>query len=150
VQSSVVVTVNLVLSSISLFTRNEQRVQQALSAGWDILVVDEAHHLGWAPDTVSPEYAVVEAISRRTSGLLLLTATPEQLGLASHFARLRLLDPDRFFDLNEFIGEAEHYREVARIADMLLNHRPLASNDSTILRRILGETEEIVRKAGED
>jgi ATP-dependent helicase HepA len=26
--------------------------------------------------------------------------------MASHFARLRLLDPDRFFDLNEFLGEA--------------------------------------------
>ena len=135
----------LVLCSLSLFTKNEARLQQALAAGWDMLVVDEAHHLGWAPDAVSPEYAVVEAISRRTPGLLLLTATPEQLGMASHFARLRLLDPDRFFDLQEFIGEAEHYRDVAGLADKLLNHRPLASNDMTLLGRILGETEENIR-----
>jgi ATP-dependent helicase HepA len=39
--------------------------------------------------------------------------------MASHFARLRLLDPDRFFDLNEFLGEAEHYRDVAGLADKL-------------------------------
>ena len=33
--------------------------------------------------------------------------------MASHFARLRLLDPDRFYDLDEFIKEAESYRDVA-------------------------------------
>src|SRR5436190_10048295 len=37
----------LVLSSIGLFMRNEHRAQEALSAGWDMLVIDEAHHLGW-------------------------------------------------------------------------------------------------------
>src|SRR6185295_9825572 len=135
----------LVLCSISLFTRSEPRLQQALAAEWDLLVVDEAHHLGWAPDAVSPEYAVVEAIGSKTPGLLLLTATPEQLGRASHFARLRLLDPDRFFDLNEFIGEVEHYREVAGLADKLLNRCPLAPNDAALLGRILGETEENIR-----
>ena len=100
----------LVLCSIRLFTGNEQRMEQALAAGWDILVVDEAHHLGWSPGVVSPEYALVEALGHETPGLLLLTATPEQLGIASHFARLRLLDPDRFYDLREFIKEDEHYR----------------------------------------
>ena len=58
------------------------RAKPWLAAGWDMLVVDEAHHLGWAPETVSPEYALVEALSRQTPGLLLLTATPTQLGLA--------------------------------------------------------------------
>jgi len=32
------------------------------------------------PDRVSPEYALVEELSRHAEGLLLLTATPEQLG----------------------------------------------------------------------
>ena len=43
----------LVIASISLFTAKELRVQQALAAGWDLLVVDEAHHLGWSSDHVS-------------------------------------------------------------------------------------------------
>jgi ATP-dependent helicase HepA len=74
---------------------------------------------------VSPEYAFVESLGRKTSGLLLLTATPEQLGLASHFARLRLLDEDRFFDLEEFVRETQHYREVARSAEQLLGSEEL-------------------------
>ncbi|HMJ89449.1 MAG TPA: RNA polymerase-associated protein RapA [Candidatus Acidoferrum sp.] len=131
----------LVLCSISLFIKNEQRLQQALAAGWDMLVVDEAHHLGWAPTAVSREYAVVEALSRNTPGLLLLTATPEQLGMASHFARLRLLDSDRFYDLHEFIAEAEHYRDVARIVDELLNGLALAGSDIAVLARLLADNE---------
>ncbi len=135
----------LVLASLRLFTGKEKRVQQALAAGWDLLVVDEAHHLGWSPQTVSPEYAVVETLGRQSPGLLLLTATPEQLGMTSHFARLRLLDPDRFYDLHEFIQEAESYRVVARLAEQLLAKHPLTPGDVQTLARILGETEANVR-----
>ena len=135
----------LVLTSIGLFARDGRRLQQALDAGWDMLVVDEAHHLGWSPDSVSPEYAVVEALGRKTPGLLLLTATPEQLGMASHFARLRLLDPDRFYDLNEFIKEAESYRDVARLAEKLQGRQKFTAGDAKLLARILAETEAGVR-----
>ncbi len=135
----------LVLASIGLFTSKEQRVQQALAAGWDLLVVDEAHHLGWSPGATSPEYALVEALGRQTPGLLLLTATPEQLGVASHFARLRLLDPDRFYDLDEFVKEAAHYREVAGLAEKLQGDHKLTARDEKLLARILADTEENVR-----
>jgi len=135
----------LVLASIRLFAAKEKRVQQALDAGWDMLVVDEAHHLGWSLEAVSPEYAVVEALGGKTPGLLLLTATPEQLGMASHFARLRLLDPDRFYDLNEFIHEAESYREVARLADKILGNHQLSVGEVAILVRILADTEANIR-----
>src|SRR5262249_1779183 len=86
----------LVLCSLGFFMKNDHRADQAKSAGWDMVVVDEAHHLTWSPEAASPEYLFVEALGNNTPDLLLLTATPEQLGIASHFARLRLLDPDRF------------------------------------------------------
>ena len=35
-------------------------------------------------------------LSRKIPGLLLLTATPQQLGPEGHFARLRLLDSNRY------------------------------------------------------
>ncbi|MDH5630700.1 MAG: RNA polymerase-associated protein RapA, partial [Gammaproteobacteria bacterium] len=50
-------------------------------------------------------------------GLLLLSATPEQLGQASHFARLRLLDPDRFHSLNAFIKEQQDYQPIAELVE---------------------------------
>jgi ATP-dependent helicase HepA len=76
-----------VLCKMKLLTAEERRSQQALDAGWDIVVIDEAHHLQWSPDNASPEYQVAEKLGRKTAGLLLLTATPEQLGMESHFAR---------------------------------------------------------------
>lgn len=114
-----------VLCSLAFLMGDPRRLEQALTAGWDLLIVDEAHHLGWSPEGVSPEYTGVEALSRRIPGLLLLTATPEQLGRASHFARLRLLDPDRFFDLEAYLQEAEGYAEVARLAEALAVGREL-------------------------
>src|SRR5215468_3582094 len=105
-----------ILCSLKWLTQDENRAAQTLEAGWDMVVVDEAHHLAWSPGNPSPEYSFVEALGSRTAGLLLLTATPEQLGIASHFARLRLLDPDRFYDLDEFVKETASYRETAREA----------------------------------
>lgn len=107
----------LVLCSLTFFMKHEHRQEQAIAAGWDMVVVDEAHHLSWSPEAASPEYSFVESLARVSPGLLLLTATPEQLGLDSHFARLRLLDPDRFYNLNEFIEETKHYREIAHLAE---------------------------------
>ena len=115
-----------VLASLRLFTDSARRVEQARAAGWDVLVVDEAHHLGWTPEAVSAEYAAVETLSLAAAGLLLLTATPEQLGMPGHFARLRLLDPARFHDLDEFVRESESYREVARQAEGLSDPQALA------------------------
>ena len=83
----------LVLCSTTFLSGSQKRARQAITASWDMLVVDEAHHLSWSLENISPEYAIVEALSKVAKALLLLTATPEQLGAESHFARLRLLDP---------------------------------------------------------
>lgn len=101
---------------------DDEKAQDALfAAGWDLLVVDEAHHLVWHEDKASPEYSLVEQLAEVIPGVLLLTATPEQLGQDSHFARLRLLDPNRFHDLHAFRAESENYRPVAEAVQELLD-----------------------------
>ncbi|MBP8007806.1 MAG: DEAD/DEAH box helicase family protein, partial [Thiopseudomonas sp.] len=99
----------------------DERAQNALcGCDWDIMVVDEAHHLVWHPEQSSPAYQLVEALAGITPGVLLLTATPEQLGQDSHFARLRLLDPHRFHDLAAFREESQHYQAIADAVRELL------------------------------
>jgi ATP-dependent helicase HepA len=66
-----------------------------------------------------------------------LTATPEQLGVNSHFARLRLLDPDRFYDLDAFLAESNEYRKVAAAAESLLDGRPLNAEGASLLDDLL-------------
>ncbi|MFO1488402.1 MAG: RNA polymerase-associated protein RapA [Verrucomicrobiota bacterium] len=133
----------LVLTSIGFLAGNETRAAQAIAAGWDVLVVDEAHHLEWSAAAPSQEYQVVDQLSRQSQGLLLLTATPEQLGVESHFARLRLLDPDRYRDLATFQAESKDYRATAEVAEKLSNGGALSKNDFAALRRLLAHEESL-------
>ncbi|AZS52108.1 RNA polymerase-associated protein RapA [Entomomonas moraniae] len=122
---------------------SDERVQDALfAAGWDMLVVDEAHHLVWVPDYVSPEYTLVEQLAESTPSVLLLTATPEQLGIDSHFARLRLLDPNRFHSLEAFREESKHYQPVAEAVQELLDKQKLSKESRKTIESFLGKQAE--------
>jgi ATP-dependent helicase HepA len=112
-------TEQLVLCSLGLFTDIPELQTLALAADWDLVVVDEAHHLQWSEQGAGEDYAFIEVLARQSAGLLLLTATPEQIGQASHFARLRLLDPQRFHDLDSFQQDEHRYRQWSDLADAL-------------------------------
>jgi ATP-dependent helicase HepA len=129
----------LILCSTEFLAGSDKRAQQAIAASWDMLVVDEAHHLEWSVDNVSPEYAVVEQLSKVAKGLLLLTATPEQLGEESHFARLRLLDPNRYSNYDDFIQESSDPRNIADIVEKLHLGKKLPAKDTKLLTSIFSK-----------
>lgn len=139
----------LVLTSINFLAADPRRSAQAVAAGWDMLVVDEAHHLEWSEAAPSREYQVVDELSRKSEGLLLLTATPEQLGVESHFARLRLLDPDRYRDLATFQSEAKDYRTTAEVAEKLLSEKNLIRKDVALLRHMLANDAQLEQRLGD-
>ncbi|KJK07238.1 MULTISPECIES: RNA polymerase-associated protein RapA [Pseudomonas] len=131
--------------------REDEKAQDALfAAGWDLLVVDEAHHLVWHEEQASPEYLLVEQLAQVIPGVLLLTATPEQLGQDSHFARLRLLDPNRFHDLAAFRAESEHYRPVAEAVQELLDEGRLSTKAHATIEGFLGAEGEALLAAVND
>lgn len=131
----------LVLCSIETLTQNERWAEAITEVDWDLLVVDEAHHYEWSPEKVSPEYAIIEKLSERCDGLILLTATPEQMGIEGHFARLRLLDVNRYPNLGDFIEEHSHYNEVAKVADWVFQRKALTQKAKTLLRDLLKEVD---------
>lgn len=110
----------LVLAGLDFLMGHPDRQNAAIEANWDLVVVDEAHHLGWSQHSPSDEYQFVERLSSKRQGLLLLTATPEQLGKEGHFARLRLLDPDRFHSYEAFLEEEKTYIDLADTLHHLL------------------------------
>ena len=118
-------TEQLVLCSLNFITKSKKRFEQLHESDWDLLVVDEAHHLIWDEEQPSKAYQVVEALAQDTEGVLLLTATPDQQGHQSHFARLRLLDPERFYDYEAFLAEEADYQPLADAAELLLSDQPL-------------------------
>lgn len=139
-------TEQLILCSQDFLTSNPTRIQQVLAGEWDLLVVDEAHHLQWSPTESSPEYQLIEALAARTKGVLLLTATPEQLGKESHFARLRLLDTNRFPSFELFLEEENHYRPIAEAVEELLNtlnvDKDLSEKTLVTLRDVLVDNDD--------
>ncbi len=109
----------LVLCSPELFHQVADAERCVLSSDWDMLIVDEAHHLAWDASQPSQDYLLVERLAALTPAVLLLTATPEQLGREGHFARLRLLDPARFHDYQAYVEEEQNYRDIADLVEAL-------------------------------
>ncbi|MBP0602554.1 RNA polymerase-associated protein RapA [Aeromonas sanarellii] len=126
-------TEQLVICSLDFLRKKRRRFEQVLEAEWDLLVVDEAHHLEWSEEAPSRAYEMVEALAEQVPGVLLLTATPDQLGHQSHFARLRLLDPERFYDYDAFLAEEQAYGQVASAAQELLDGETLSDDAKQIL-----------------
>ncbi|KGT89583.1 RNA polymerase-associated protein RapA [Enterobacter cancerogenus] len=132
-------TEQLIICSLDFVRRNKQRLELLADADWDLLVVDEAHHLAWSEEAPSREYQVIEQLAEKTPGVLLLTATPEQLGLESHFARLRLLDPNRFHDFSQFVAEQQNYRPVADAVSSLLADQAITKEEMNLINDLIGE-----------
>lgn len=149
-------TEQLVICSINFLKDHPRRFNQACDAQWDLMVVDEAHHLEWngetASEAASGEYQIVEKLSALVKGVLLLTATPEQLGKASHFACLRLLDKNRFSSLQQFVEEEKGYTPIAQCIDALLGQQPLTQDMLSLLNTLLKipESEIVLNAQDED
>jgi ATP-dependent helicase HepA len=124
----------LAIADIGWLRDTPLRTDQALAAGWDLVIIDEAHHLAWTPQHASPEYVLAARFAAAVPGLILLTATPEQLGRSGHFARLRLLDPARYPDLAQYAQEAERYVRLSSIVDKLQSAQVLDPADRDELR----------------
>ena len=132
-------TESLIICALDWLKAHPHRVQQAIEAEFDCLIVDEAHHLAWSENTPSTAYLLVEQLANAIPSVLLLTATPEQLGLESHFARLRLLDPERFYDYQAFLKEQENYQPVADAVQSLLSEKPLSAVEKNHISDLLHE-----------
>jgi len=83
---------------------NRSRFEDIITAGWDLVVVDEAHRLGGSTDAVA-RYKLGRGLAEAAPYVLLLSATPHQ-GKSDPFHRLiNLLDSDAFPDLESVTRE---------------------------------------------
>ncbi|WP_288761927.1 helicase-related protein [uncultured Akkermansia sp.] len=83
---------------------NRSRFEDLITAGWDLVVVDEAHRLGGSSDQVA-RYKLGKGLAEAAPYVLLLSATPHQ-GKTDAFHRLmNLLDDDAFPDMDSVSRE---------------------------------------------
>lgn len=90
-----------------LSTYNRERFEDLISAGWDLVIIDESHRLGGSTDQVA-RYKLGAALAEASPYLLLLSATPHQ-GKSDQFLRLmQLLDRETFPDESSVTRERVH------------------------------------------
>jgi superfamily II DNA or RNA helicase len=83
---------------------NRERFEDLISAGWDLVIVDEAHRLGGSTDQVA-RFKLGQGLAEAAPYLLLLSATPHQ-GKTDAFHRLvSLIDAQEFPDVSSVTRE---------------------------------------------
>ncbi|MDM8522963.1 helicase-related protein [Desulfococcaceae bacterium HSG8] len=77
---------------------NRERFEDLIAAGWDLVIVDEAHRLGGSTDQVA-RFKLGQGLAEAAPYLLMLSATPHQ-GKTDAFHRLvSLIDSQAFPDV---------------------------------------------------
>jgi superfamily II DNA or RNA helicase len=80
-------------------------------AHWDLVIVDEAHHMSWTPPArKTARYALGELLRDTTDHYLLLTATPHKGDPENFRLFLQLLDQDAFADIKSIAQAMEQRR----------------------------------------
>lgn len=110
----------LVITPIDWIADNPKIAEHMLSAEWDMIIVDEAHHLSWSPEAPSNAYQLVAALAEKTESLLLLSATPEQTGEEEHFSRLQLIDSESYHSFSQYQQQQADFQQAAHLAEQLL------------------------------
>ncbi len=83
---------------------NQERFEDLISAGWDLVIVDEAHRLGGSTDQIA-RFRLGRGLSEASPYLLFLSATPHQ-GKTDAFHRLvSLVDAQAFPDADSVTRE---------------------------------------------
>lgn len=83
---------------------NRERFEDLISAGWDLVIVDEAHRLGGSTDQVA-RFKLGQGLSEAAPYFLMLSATPHQ-GKTDAFHRLvSLIDAQEFPDVSSVTRE---------------------------------------------
>jgi len=91
-------------SAAQVSEHNRERFEDLISAGWDLVIVDEAHRLGGSTDQVA-RFKLGQGLSEAAPYFLLLSATPHQ-GKTDAFHRLvSLIDAQEFPDVSSINRE---------------------------------------------
>lgn len=129
----------LIISSEDL-TADDPLAKAVHNASWDMLIIDEAHHL----DKQDEAFSETKALCEKVRDLLLLTASPDVLEPEAYFALMQLLDKHKYDSFDSFQREQSQYEQVAQIAEKILDNESLAPDDIALLNRELpGSVEEL-------
>lgn len=117
---------------------NRWRYFDLITAGWDMVIIDEAHRLAGSTDLIA-RYKLGQGLAEASPYVLLLSATPHQ-GKSDSFQRLmNILDPAIFPDQDSITQE-----KVARFVIRTEKRKAIDDNGNPLFKprqtRLLGIT----------
>ncbi len=136
----------LFLCDIDYLSEHAALAPHAVDGAWDLVIVDEIHRV--CPDT--RRFSLVKGLSLHSRDVLFLSATPQQHGQQSHFARLQLLDPSRYPDYEKYIAESALHRTVAEITGHILDDTSLERDEIEQLRQFFPGCDDLVKDLLDD
>ncbi|MEI8371274.1 MAG: SNF2-related protein [Planctomycetota bacterium] len=101
----------LAIASIDRLKRKERVRRLAQAPNWDVVVIDEAHHLSkyrtGRKVRSTQNYRLAEVLRQKTRDLLLLSATPHQGDEYHFYSLISLLDDQLFGSAEEIVSRRD-------------------------------------------
>jgi ERCC4-related helicase len=104
---------------VSLEAIRREAISEAISQDrvqFDLVIIDEAHH---CRNTGTLSNNIAQTLSENADAMLMLTATPLQIGNQDLFNLLRILSPGEFDDFEVFESRLEPNQYINRAAGLL-------------------------------
>ena len=126
---------------------SDQRSKEVRQVDWDMIIVDEAHHVRSTRQgnriTTTRLYRLVRDLADPARAgkrsLLFLTATPMQLQTHELYSLVELLDPVLFASEDHFEDHRRRARGLSRLVEQLSEGYPIPGEEpSTTLQRVSG------------
>jgi SNF2 family DNA or RNA helicase len=116
--------IRAIVSYETLRARDLQEALQEASPDFDLVIFDEAHHLR-NPGTLTNQLGhLISELTLAAGSMLMLTATPVQLGNQNLYHLLHILDEDRFPDEQTANEQFQANRSVVAAQSLIRLHPP--------------------------
>ncbi|RKH15185.1 helicase [Corallococcus sp. CA053C] len=122
----------LVVTSLELLSRTREHREEvaAEDAFWDLVIIDEAHHLKG-----EKAFAAAQGLAANSWGLLLLTATPMQLDPAEYHGLLTLIDATTAPTVKGFEARLQRQEELSAAVRALLEGKGAKAAVAALAKR---------------
>ncbi|MBU2573536.1 MAG: DEAD/DEAH box helicase family protein [Elusimicrobia bacterium] len=127
---------------------DDERQELALDAPWDLVIVDEAHHVRRTEDLhgdirTTHLYQFLAKLAPKCKHLLLLTATPLQLSRVELYSLVDLLDEALFYDEADFDAHCESLAGLNMLAEKANDFGALTKQEQD---RLVDQTHELITR----
>lgn len=114
-------SINGIVSLETIRTERARARLEELGIQWDLIIVDEAHHLR---NLNTAQRDAAEFLTSSAQSVVMLTATPVHLGVENLFSLLNLLDSEGFPELETTRGRFQENEFIVRAQSALSQKTP--------------------------